>query len=84
VTDTDFTTPSGNNLALTSTASESYNNVPGGSIHTFTSYVNPSNTPGATEIGGSTLQTFTMSGTNSNNGTMVLWSDDGFRSRPLG
>lgn len=71
VTDTDYMVPSGKGLLMTSAASDSYSNVPG-IHHDFTSYINPSNTPGATEIGAATLQSFTLSGTNSNKGTVTL------------
>ena len=65
VTDTDYMVPAGVGLKLISTASDSFSNVTGGSSQMFTSYINPSNTPGATDIGTSTLN-YSMSGTGSN------------------
>ena len=63
LTDTDYAMPAGGGLSLVSTASDSYTNSSGS--HMFTSYINPSNTPGATDIGTGTLD-YTLSGTGSN------------------
>jgi hypothetical protein len=63
LTDTDYLLPAGSGLKLISTASDSYSNASGS--HSFTSYINPSNTPGATDMGTSTLN-FGISGTGSN------------------
>lgn len=60
-TDTDYTLPVGPAMALSSSSSATYTNVPAGNTSTFTSWFNPSNTPGAKDVSSGTI-TFTGNG----------------------
>jgi hypothetical protein len=54
-TDTDYTLPSGTSDALLGSTSSTFTAAPAGNSQAFTSYFNPSNTPGAKEVASPTV-----------------------------
>jgi len=65
VTDTDYTIPLGSQLTLNSSNSATFSAVPAGGTSAFTSWFNPSNTPGAMDVPSPT-GTLTSTSTNVN------------------